>query len=396
MGLKKGYKLTEVGVTPNEWEVKTYGEIFEFLSTATYSRAELTYNNEIEYVHYGDIHTKFHTFLDLNNSTLPTITQEQAKQYHLINDGDVIMADASEDYSGIGKSIEVKNVNGKKAISGLHTFLLRDKHQMLVNGFRAYLHTNPIIKTQYDKLATGMKVYGVSRTNLKTIFIPVPTKSEQTAIATALSDADALISSLEKLIAKKRNIKQGAMQQLLKPKKGWVKKRLGDVLKIKHGKGQKDVANESGPYPILGSGGIMGRANKFLYDKPSVLIGRKGTIDEPRFMDIPFWTVDTLFYSEIFKEHDAKFIYYLFQLIDWYLYNEASGVPSLNAKTIENIERSFPPLKEDESKISAIISDMDNEIVKLEAKLWKCKTIKQGTIQNLLTGRIRLLDGAGR
>ena len=83
----------------------------------------------------------------------------------------------------------------------------------------------------------------------------------------------------------------------------WEVKTLGDVLKIKHGRDQKQVQSTNGKYPILGTGGLMGFTDKFLYNKESVLIGRKGTIDKPRYMNTPFWTVDTLFYSEIFKEN---------------------------------------------------------------------------------------------
>jgi type I restriction enzyme, S subunit len=106
-------------------------------------------------------------------------------------------------------------------------------------------------------------------------------------------------------------------------------------------------------------------------------------------MDIPFWTVDTLFYTEIFKFVLPKCLFYKFLQIDWYSYNEASGLPSLNAKTIENIEISLPPLEE-QTHIATILSNMDSEIEALEKKLAKYKQLKQGLMQNLLTGKIRL------
>ena len=87
----------------------------------------------------------------------------------------------------------------------------------------------------------------------------------------------------------------------------WEVKKLGDVLKICHGKVQKDVVSVDGIYPILATGGQIGKASRALYDKPSVLIGRKGTIDQPQYMDTPFWTVDTLFYSVMKNNNDAKF-----------------------------------------------------------------------------------------
>jgi type I restriction enzyme S subunit len=229
--------------------------------------------------------------------------------------------------------------------------------------------------------------------------IPLPpTLAEQEAIAGALSDADAWIESLEQLIAKKRQIKQGAMQELLTGKRRlpgfsgkWETKRLGDVLRVRHGKSQKEIAVENGRYPILASGGEIGRTNTALYSGPSVLIGRKGTIDAPQYSESPFWSVDTLFFTEIDKDHCAKWFYYRFCLVQWRKYNEASGVPSLNARTIEAIELALPELKE-QTAIASVLSDMDTEIEALESKLAKACEIKQGMMQELLTGRIRLIE----
>lgn len=164
----------------------------------------------------------------------------------------------------------------------------------------------------------------------------------------------------------------------------WNVLELGQVLKIKHGKSQKKVESIDGKFPILATGGEIGRTNEYLYNKPSVLIGRKGTIDSPSYFDTPFWTVDTLFYSEIKEENDPRFLYYKFLLIDWYLYNEASGVPSLSGKTIERIQQSFPRTKSEQSFIANILLDVDTLIGKLEGIIEKKKNIKQGVMQRLL------------
>lgn len=95
----------------------------------------------------------------------------------------------------------------------------------------------------------------------------------------------------------------------------WEVKRLGEIAKIKHGRDQKQVICDNGIYPILGTGGEIGRTNSFLYNKPSVLIGRKGTIDKPRFIDTPFWTVDTLFYTELSQDIVPIWLFNVFQTI---------------------------------------------------------------------------------
>jgi type I restriction enzyme S subunit len=106
-------------------------------------------------------------------------------------------------------------------------------------------------------------------------------------------------------------------------------------------------------------------------------------------MEIPFWTVDTLFYSEMKSGNIAKFFYYLFCSIDWMQFNEASGVPSLNARTIENIEVSYPGIIE-QTAIAALLSEIEDEIAAIEARRDKTRELKQGMMQELLTGRIRL------
>ena len=170
----------------------------------------------------------------------------------------------------------------------------------------------------------------------------------------------------------------------------WEVKRLGDVLKVRHGKSQHGITKQDGKYPILASGGEIGRTNAYIYDQPSVLIGRKGTIDSPQYVDSPFWTVDTLFFTEISSEANAKFVFYKFTMIRWRSYNEASGVPSLNAKTIENIEVTMPPLPEQRA-IAEALTEMDEELAGLTQRREKTCALKQAMMQELLTGRTRLI-----
>ncbi len=162
-------------------------------------------------------------------------------------------------------------------------------------------------------------VPGVNRNDLHEIPIKLPPEPEQRAIANALSEVDALISALDRLIAKKRDLKQAAMQELLTGRRRlpgfsgeWGTERLRNVLRVRHGKSQRGVIATNGMYPILATGGEIGRTNEYLYAKPSVLIGRKGTIDTPQFVDTPFWTIDTLFFCEIFDGTEPKFMFYIF------------------------------------------------------------------------------------
>lgn len=138
--------------------------------------------------------------------------------------------------------------------------------------------------------------------------------------------------------------------------------RLDQLLEIKYGKDKKLVESINGKYPIFGTGGLMGYANDFLYDKPSILIGRKGTISKVKYVDEPFWTVDTLFWTKINDAIvDPKFLYYKLSCIDFNNYNEGTTIPSLRTETLNRIELEIPDL-ETQKKITHILFALDKKI----------------------------------
>ena len=247
-----------------------------------------------------------------------------------------------------------------------------------------------------ESLTAKSSVDSVRMETIAGMRIPVAERAEQDRIVEAIDDADVLIATLERLIAKKQAIKQGMMQQLLTGRTRlpgftgeWVNRRLGDVLTVRHGRNQSAVESSSGTVPILATGGQIGWADRPLYSKPSVLIGRKGTIDRPQYQSRPFWTVDTLFYTEIAATADPKFLFYLFQTIDWRSMNEASGVPSLSSTRVESVEVQLPDLAE-QTVVRQNLDDADAEISALDTRLTKARAIKTGMMQQLLTGRTRL------
>jgi len=196
------------------WEVKKLGEVFTFYSTANYSKAEMTYDGEIGCMHYGLVHAIPNMTYSLENGVKFYVQGDKTK-YELIKDGDIIMVDASEDLLGINKSVEVFGVGNKKFISGLHTYLMRDENSVLLNNFRGRILNSSIVKNQLVKLAVGMKVFGVSKAQLKEVLIPFPPHKEQTRIATILSDMDTEITALEIKLEKYKKVKLGMMQNLL-------------------------------------------------------------------------------------------------------------------------------------------------------------------------------------
>ena len=166
----------------------------------------------------------------------------------------------------------------------------------------------------------------------------------------------------------------------------WLKLKYKDVLTIKYGKDHKSL--NDGDIPVYGTGGLMRHVNKYLYDGESILIGRKGTIDKPKYINEKFWTVDTLFYTEIEESIVPLFLYQHALEVNWLGLNEATGVPSLNTTSIYNIDISIPS-KEEQNKIASFLSAVDEKISQLTQKLELLSQYKQGMMQKLFSQQIR-------
>jgi type I restriction enzyme S subunit len=164
----------------------------------------------------------------------------------------------------------------------------------------------------------------------------------------------------------------------------WVEKRLGEIGEIKYGKGQNEITNKGGIYPIIGTGGILGNSGEYLYDKESVILGRKGTIDKPIYINKPFWCVDTTYYFKFYKAYLSKFIFYLLNKINWKMYNESTGVPSLSSNTIKKIKIHIPPTLTEQEKIAEFLSSIDEKIEITAKKIEKLKDYKKGLLQKML------------
>jgi len=241
MELKEGYKKTEVGVIPSDWLVKKLGEIGSFKKGKGIRKDEII-SDGIPCVRYGELYILHHEYIKGFSSF---ISSESAKKSQKLNKGDLLFAGSGETKEEIGKCAAF--LDGREAYAGGDVIILSPRNtDPLLLGF---ILNHELAVRQKAQLAQGDAVVHIYPNNLSSISIPLPpTKAEQTAIATALSDADALIQSMEKLIAKKRLIKHGAMQELLKPKEGWVVKKLGEIAEYKNGKSFENLISAHGDF----------------------------------------------------------------------------------------------------------------------------------------------------
>jgi type I restriction enzyme S subunit len=198
-----------------EWETKCLGDHVSFLKTGTNSRAELTSNGRVAYLHYGDIHVRASVTLNPNSVTMPHIAASKVRRLDKLAPGDLVFVDASEDLEGVGKSVEIIDVPNEGIVSGLHTIAARFDKAVLADGFKAYLQFCPQFIGTLRRLAAGTKVLATNRQHVASVKMELPCVAEQQAIATVLADMDTDIEALEHRRDKARQIKQGMMQQLL-------------------------------------------------------------------------------------------------------------------------------------------------------------------------------------
>ncbi len=370
MGVTSGYKQTEAGTIPAEWEIAAVGSLASFTSGVGISVASLGEESADDPVPvYG-------------GNGVAGFTRRA-----LLREPSVVVG-------RVGQKCGQVHVTGGPAWVTDNALYPSKLHRPFDLAFLALA----LQRAGLNDLKNRNDLPLVTQSILHSVRLPWPPDvREQRAIAGALRDVDALIAGLDRLVEKKHDVKQAAMQQLLTGQTRltgfdghWQTRPVGALFSIRHGRSQRGIESAHGDYPILGTGGEIGRARQCLCAGPSVLIGRKGTIDRPQYMDTPFWPVDTLFYSVNHGLNDVKFLFYRLCLINWTTHNEGSGVPSLSARTIAGIEFSLPGPPE-QTAIAEVLSDMDAELAALEARREKTRALKQAMLQELLTGRIRLV-----
>lgn len=393
MELREGYKHTEVPIIPEDWEeinldglVKNNGlirgpfggslkkEVFVESGIKIYEQKNAIYQNV-------EIGTYF-------------INEEKYKE---LNRFEVFENDFILSCSGtIGRIFRIPQ-NHPKGIINQALLIIRLNNSLIDFDYFYYQFINePFQNRIIDDTQGGAMKNLVGMSEFKKVKIPLPpTKAEQTAIATALSDADALINSLEKLIAKKRNIKQGAMQQLLKPKEGWEVKKLGDFLDYEQPTEYlvtDTEYNDNNQIPVLTAGKtfILGYTNEehgIFKNLPVIIFDDFTTAI--KYVDFPFKAKSSAMKMLLPKNEkiNLRFIYEIMLQIKYQVADHKRHWIGEYSK----IEIKVPSTPEEQNEIATILSDMDAEIQALETKLEKYRKIKLGMMQNLLTGKIRLI-----
>ena len=435
MDVKPGYQQTEVGMIPKDWEVVPMGSLGVF-SKGQGIRKDEAASGEIPCVRYGEIYTYHDDIIRSFNSSIST---EVAKSSKRIKRGDILFAGSGETKKEIGKCVAF--IGNDEVYAGGDIVILS-----VNNGdpsYLGYLLNDPMIGRQKASKGQGDAVVHISSVALSSIQVPLPpTKAEQKAIAEALNDADALIESLEQLLNKKRQIKQGAMQELLTGKKRLPGFENGSLLKpteigtlptdwlvrpllslidagrsIRYGIVQPGKYDSNGRFMIRGQDyseakGWANQSDVFRVgdkieqryrnarvktgDLIMTIVGYCGHVETvPDWLDGANLTQTTARIAIQPDKAIAAYCKYVLQSDTGKkqvaVYIKGAAQPGLNCGDVEQFILGLPPTLDEQNAIATVLSNIDAEITGLEKKLVKSHQIKHGMMQKLLTGKIRLI-----
>jgi type I restriction enzyme S subunit len=395
----EGYRMSEVGVIPEEWEVKTLGECLLKKPDYGINAAAVPYSDNLPvYIRITDI-SDDGKFLPAGKTSVNNIDSNK----FLLEKDDIVFARTG---ASTGKTYLYSSNDGELVFAG---FLIRVKvnpNKLIASYLKSYTETGTYWNwVKIMSMRSGQP--GINGNEYAQLQIPLPPLHEQQAIASALSDVDALITALEQLITKKRNIKQGAMQQLITGKKrlpgfggAWEVKKLGEIAEITMGQ-----SPQSAFYNTNGNGIPLIQGNADIEDRKTIIRTFTSSITKRCKMgdiimsvrapvgEIAKATFDACLgrgVCAISTKNDYLFHSLIFLENSWLRISKGSTFDSINSTDVIAVEIKMPPTEIEQQAIAQILSNMDAELEALEQKRDKYKAIKQGMMQELLTGKRRL------
>ncbi|WP_066835547.1 restriction endonuclease subunit S [Rufibacter ruber] len=398
-----------------EWHEKRFGNLYSFKTTNSLSRDKLNYDNgEVKNIHYGDIHTKFKSKFDITKENVPFINSDinlqKTSEECYLKEGDLVIADASEDYNDIGKCIEVAYLNGEKVLAGLHTFLARREVDLVADGFASLLMQSRKVRLGIMLIAQGTKVLSISTKRLAEIPVFLPSTKEQKKIASFLNAIDDKIQQLTKKIDLLERYKKGVIQQIFthrirfKGENGqeypeWQEKKLVELLTESRIKGSTGDKAKKLTVKLWGNGvfekneAISGSANtqyyirksgQFIYSKLDFLNCAFGII--PNELDAFESTVDLPCF-DISTNLNSKFLLEYVKQKSFYKKFGDTADGSRKAKRIHadvflQLSIQLPSIEE-QNKISCFLKSIENKINLVTNQLEQTKQFKKGLLQQM-------------
>jgi type I restriction enzyme, S subunit len=393
MELRAGYKQTEVGVIPEDWDSVPITDYTREIFLGLTSKVDYVSRGGVPLVRATDIASGRLSFANVRE--ISVAQHKKLTKYRKARRGNVLVSKSGS----LGVCALVEN---DREFSIYESIIVLQPGTQLDSKFLLSLLRHERTQTRMVGAKVGSTVSHLNLETFRKLVIPLPpTKAEQEAIAGALSDADGLIESLEQLVAKKRHLKQGAMQQLLTGKKRlpgfsgeWEEKLLGDVVNINKGTLITGETAKHGPVPVIAGGKkpayFHNSANRT--GKTITVSGSGANAGYVGYYDGPIFASDCSTIGEG-GNYTIEFVYFLLLMNQEEIYKAQTGgaQPHIHPNDLRPLEFAFPKTTAEQTAIAGALSDMDGEIEALETKLGKARQLKAGMMHNLLTGRIRLI-----
>ena len=423
-----GMKKTGAGIIPEEWDVQSFTDTFRILNNNTFSRAELNYDGgQFRNIHYGDVLILYPEVLDCTRTDVPFINEgtKISGSAQTLQDGDIVMADTAEDET-VGKITEVINTAEKPGVSGLHTIPCRVKSGEFASGWLGYYMNSHLYHDQLLPFIHGTKVSSVSKGSLGKTVIIIPSVKEQERIVEALTDIDVLIDNLQKIIQKKKDVRRGSLQFLLNDehKYEWDECSIMDLLKsggIKIGpfgsQLKKEMLLTDGLYKVYGQENIYENdfsiGDRYLtpdhFQRLSsceilpgdFMMSTMGTIGKCAIapQTIQKGIMDSHLIRLRFDERkiNPEYVLHLFSDQFDYLTRQTQQLSvggimdGLSVGIVSKLKVKYPKNKAEQFELINIFNDMEADIHNYEEELLKYQSVKQGMMEELLTGKVRLV-----
>ncbi len=413
-------KHTEIGDIPADWELQTFEETFSILSNNTLSRENL--NNRggaVRNIHYGDILTQFTEVLDCAKDDIPYVNDLSllTSSTQLLQEGDIVIADTAEDDT-VGKVTEVRGLRDGKVVAGLHTIPCRVKKGDFAPGWLGYYMNSHMYHDQIVPFITGIKVSSISKSAMAETIIAVPPRDEQREIVDMLSQIDVLIQSEQKVSDKIAAVKLGCLSKMF-PKEGknipemrlpefvapWEQRKLGEIALFNPKEELPDEFEYVDLESVVGTEMLSHRTEtKQSAPSRAQRLAHTGdlfyqTVRPYQKNNYLFEKLDKHYVFSTGYAQMRPFVdgYFLLSLVQNECFVKAvsdnctgTSYPAINVNDLANIEVHFPTNTEEQQQIGDYFRHLDL-ITLHQHKLEKYKAIKQGMMNELLTGKIRLV-----
>lgn len=419
--VKPGYKQSEVGIIPEDWGVSTLRAAFPKLEAGVSVNSDNMTSSKYHILKTSAVHNGIVDPAEVK----PVIKADYSRLKCPLVQGSIIISRMNTP-ALVGECGYVKNASIDVYLPDRLWQVQNPKDSDYNFEWLNYLLNTKRYRDAVRATATGTSnsMKNISKERLMEIDIPCPSLDEQNRISAALSDIDTLIANLEKLIAKKKAIKQGAMQELLTGKRRlpgfteeWKINKIGAFGEFVSGscfplayqgkQGERYPFYKVSDFNNPGNERNLNQANNYIspdtadylgckiIPEKAIVIAKIGAaifLERKKLTTVCCCIDNNMMAFVPFDVRSAQFICYVFQSMKLGELAEATALPSLSGKTICSVKRKFPQTIEEQMSIATVLADMDSEIDVLSEKLSKYRMIKSGMMSELLTGRIRLID----